>query len=218
MLQAAVLAARNRQVMIHANYEAGKEIEAIAGAHCTYCPLLSNAKCPIAQFNPNMQLSMPQRLNYNLWYSAFNRANNKVLRDYVQETGKPVVLKDYNGRAYVFGPTSKESEQYPVFKFSTLGMEVIEGHRPVLPIIDLLYDYAHDNPEDSQWMSKLTLSGSGLKKYLKTNKRAFLDQAVEDTADKVTKVSLRVSKPLDSPPEEEDWDEEDEQEGEELAW
>lgn len=215
-LIAAVKAGRARQKKIHADYEAGERIEAIAGTHCWYCPLLSNAKCPIAQYNENSQLTMAQRLNFNLWYAQFSRKNNQVMKSYVQEKGKPIVLKDYNGKAYVYGPTEREMEVYPVFKFTANGMEFRDQVNPLLPIIDLLIDYAVDNPGDSWWMRNVVISSTSLKKYLKTNKRAFLDQAVEDTVEKVTKTPLRVSKPLDAVPEEEDYDEEEDWEEEVL--
>jgi hypothetical protein len=214
-LVAAVTAARERQKKIHLDHEEGKEIEALAGNHCFYCPLLSNATCPIAKYNPNMQLTMQQRLSYNLWYGQFSRANNAVMRAHTQETGRNIVLRDYNGKAYVYGPVEKEVEVYPVFKFTTDDMERIEAiDQPVLPIIDLLYHYAADNPDDSSWMRNVVISSTSLKRYLKTNKRAFLDQAIEDTVEKVTKTPLRVSKPLDAIPEEEEFDEEDWDEGE----
>jgi hypothetical protein len=212
-LQAAVSSARDRQIKIHADYEAGREIEALAGSHCRYCPLLTNAKCPIAQWNPQMQMTMAQRLNFYLWYAEFSRANSAALRTYVQETGRPVMLKDYNGKAYVYGPVDKESEVYPIFRFTNAGMEVIEATgQPVLPIIGMLADYAHDNPGDSGWMKNVVIASTSLRKYLKTNKRSFLDQAIEDTCDKVTKVALRVSKPLENLPDDgyEDEDEFDE--------
>jgi hypothetical protein len=212
-LMAAVMAGRNRQKKIHADYEAGEKIEALAGNHCQYCPLLSNAKCPIAAYNANMQLTMQQRLNFNLWYSAFSRANNAAMKAYIQEKGRDIVLKDYNGKSYVYGPVEREAEVYPVFKFIDGRMDRIEAtDQPVLPIIDLLYDYAADNPGDSGWMRNVVISSTSIKRYLKTNKRAFLDQAIEDTVEKVTKTPLRVSKPLDAVPEEEfeeEWDEEE---------
>ena len=216
-LVAAVTAARERQKKIHADYEAGKNIEALAGNHCLYCPLLSNAKCPIAQYNPHEQLTPQERLNFNLWYGQFSRVNNATMRAYVNETGKPVVLKDYNGKSYVFGPEEKESEIYPVFDYrdGRLQHRVVSGvPMPILPIIDLLDNYADGNPGDSEWMKNLVISSTSLKRYLKTNKRSFLDQAIEDVCDRVTKVTLRVSKPLDSVPEEEDFDEDDWEESE----
>jgi PD-(D/E)XK nuclease superfamily len=213
-LIAAVSAARARQKKIHADYEAGKEIEALSGNHCYYCPLLSNAACPIAKYNPAMQLTWQQRLNFNLWYSAFSRANNAAMKARVQETGRSIALKDFNGKAYVYGHVEKEMEVYPVFKFNSNGMEFRDEANPLLPIIDLLIDYAVDNQGDSLWMRNITISSTSLRKYLKTNKRAFLDQAIEDTVEKVTKTPLRVSRPLDAVPEEEfddeEWDDEEE--------
>lgn len=213
-LIAAISAARDRQKKIHADYEAGNRIEALAGNQCFYCPLLSNATCPIAKYNPNMQLSWEQRLNFNLWYGQFSRVNNAAMKAYVQEKGKPIVLRDYNGQTYIYGPVEKEVEVYPVFKFTANGMQFRDRVNPVLPIIDLLIDYAADNPEDLLWMRNVTISSTSLRKYLKTNKRVILDQAVEDTVEKVTKTPLRVSKPLDAVPEElddeEDWDDEEE--------
>jgi len=211
-LIAAVSAGRARQVKIHADYAAGKEIEALAGTHCWYCPLLTNAACPIAAYNANMQLTMQQRLNFNLWYSQFSRANNAAMKAFVQEKGRSIILKDYNGKSYVFGPVEKEAEIYPVFKFIDGRMTLRDGANPDLPIIDLLVMYAEDpeNAGDLLWMRNLVLSSTTLKKYLKTNKRAFLDQAVEDAATKITKTPLRVSKPLDAVPEEEDYDDDDE--------
>jgi hypothetical protein len=215
-LIAAITAARDRPKKIHADYEAGNEIEALAGNHCHYCPLLTNAACPIAKYNPAMQLTMQQRLNFNLWYSAFSRANNAAMKAYEQETGKPIVLRDYNGKAYVYGPVEKETEVYPMFRFidGKMQVRIVEGVRmPVLPIVDLLFDYFDGNPDDSQWMKNVVISSTSLKRYLKTNKRAFLDQAIEDTAEKVTKTPLRVSKPLDAVPEaefdEDEWEEEE---------
>lgn len=216
-LIATIRSARERQIKIHADHEAGKTPEAVAGNHCYYCPLLTNGECPIAKYNANMQLTMQQRLNFNLWYSAFSRKNNATMRAFVQETGKTIVLRDYNGKHYTYGPVPVEMEVYPVFRFGKDNvMELRDGVNPALPIIDLLIDYAADNPEDSEWMKNVSVSSTGLKRYLKTNKRAFLDQAIEDTVVKVPKQPFRVSKPLDTVPEEEE-DEEAEEWEEEQA-
>lgn len=202
-------AARSRQEMIHADFDSGKEIEAIPGAHCVYCPLLSNRGCPISEFNPQMQYEPVDRLKFMLWYSAFSKVNNKTLRDYVDGTGRKVVLKDYNGKAYVFGPVESESKVYPLFRASGKGIEMDNQGRPVMPIIDLLTDYAYSTPDDTEWMGKLVISGTKLNSALGAKKRAFLDQAVSDTADKVTKAPLKVSKPLDAVPDDEPEDGDD---------
>ncbi len=193
----AVKAARARQLMIHAEFEAAKDIEAISGSQCIYCPLLSNRGCPISEFNPNMQLSVEDRLRFNLWYSAFSKVNNKALRDYVNGTGKKVVLKDYNGKAYVFGPVESETNVYPLFKGTKGGIETDREGNPVMPIVSLIMDYAHATPDDTEWMGKLVISSTKLNSALGTKKRAMLDQACQDQADKVTKAPMKVSKPLE---------------------
>jgi hypothetical protein len=208
-----VKAARARQRMIHEDYEAGREVEAIPGAHCVYCPLLSNRTCPISEFNPQMQLTPEDRLRFHLWYSAFSAVNNKALKEHIQGTGRNVVLKDYNGKAYVYGPVEKESAVFPLFRKIENGIATDAQGNPDMPIVSLLMDYAHATPEDTAWMGNLVISSTKLNSYLGTKRRAFLDQACHDSADKVTKATLKVSKPLDSIPDEEpetdgeEWDE-----------
>ncbi len=199
-----VKAARERQKTIHDNYDGGREIEAISGAQCVYCPLLSNRECPIAQWNPQMQLDVVDRLKFLLWYSAFSKVNSKTLRDYVNGTGRNVILKDYNGKHYVFGPVESESKVYPLFQTTPSGIATDLNGNPVMPIVGLLMDYAHSTPDDTEWMGKLVISSTKLNSYLGAKKRSFLDQAVSDSADKVTKAPLKVSKPLDVIEEDED--------------
>ncbi len=209
-----VKSARDRQKMIHQNYDNGIEMEATPGAHCFYCPLLSDRSCPIGQMNENMQLTDEDRLRFKIWDSAFARINTKVLSDKVNATGRNIVIKDYNGKAYSFGPEESESEVMPLFRATAAGIVMDAQGNPDMPIVSLLMDYAHASPDDIAWMGKLTISSSTVKPYLKAKKRAFLDQAVKDTADKVTKVKLKVSKPLDTVPDE-DPDESTEEWGEE---
>jgi hypothetical protein len=208
-----VKAARERQKMIHVNFDNGAEIEVIAGAMCVYCPLLSNRGCPIAEWNPQAQFEPVDRLKFLLWYSAFSKVNSKTLREYVNGTGKRVVLKDYNGKVYVFGPVESESSVYPLFQATPTGIATDPQGNPVMPIVGLLMDYVHSTPEDTTWMGKLVISSTKLNSYLGTKKRAFLDQACQDTADKVTKATLKVSKPLDECP-----DDEPEEDSEESNW
>jgi hypothetical protein len=80
-----------------------------------------------------------------------------------------------------------------------------------MPVVDLLSDYAYAAPEDSNWLGKVQLSSTSLTSYLKTKKRVLLDTAIDDVVEKVTKVKLAVSKPLESLPDSE-FDEEDEEE------
>jgi hypothetical protein len=198
----AIKSARERQKMIHADYDAGKELAAVAGAHCIYCPLLANRKCPIAKWNKQMMVTPEMWLNWDLWNSQFSRENKKRMKEYVQETGKNIRLLDYNDKAYQFGPQESESQVYPLFKATAQGVEVDNQNRLVMPVVDLLMDYAYASPEDSAWLSKVQLSSTSLNSYLKTKKRAVLDLAVDDVVEKVTKVRLAVSKPLDSLPDE----------------
>jgi hypothetical protein len=209
-----VRSARARQQMLHDDYDAERVIEAIPGSHCQYCSLLSNRKCPISEFNPAMQLSYQDRLKFALWYKAFSASNNKVLKEHVDATGRSVVLKDYNGKAYTFGPKESKSKVYPLFRGDgKKGLQVDHRGQPVMPILDLLFDEIHSSPEDIAWMANLSISGTKLKQYLGTKKRVLLDQAVSDAADEVTKIKMVVSKPLDSLPDEDE--DEDEQEDEE---
>ena len=195
-----VKAARHRQQAIHNDYWASRDIEAISGSHCTYCPLLSNRACPIADYNPQMQLSLTDRLKFNLWYSAFSKINNAALKDAVQGSGRPVVLKDYNGKSYVYGPEETESSVYPLFQATEDGIMVDKEGNPVMPIVGLLMEWANmeDNAGDLAWLGKLTISSTKLDQYLSAAKRVHIHQAVTDTAEKVTKVKVKVSKPLDA--------------------
>lgn len=202
MLMDAVKAGRERQKYIHAAFDAGEELQAIAGAHCIYCPLLANASCPIAKWNPAMNLTPEQRLNFSLFYSQFSRANNKAMKEYVQETGKSIRLSDYNGKAYTYGNVPSESRMYPLFKATAQGLEVDAQNRPVMPVVDLLIDYVYAAPEDVSWMGKIEISSTSLNTYLKTKKRVLLDLAVDDVVEKVPKIKLAVSKPLDVLPDE----------------
>lgn len=205
-----IKAARERQKTIHVKYDAGDEIEAISGSQCVYCPLLSNRQCPISEWNPQMQFEPVDRLKFMLWYSAFSKVNNKTLKDYVDGTGKPVVLRDFNGKIYVYGPVESESTSYPLFEPTADGIAMDREGNPVLPIVSLLLDYAHASPDDTAWMGKLSISSTKLNSALGAKKRSFLDQACQDASDKSTKVALKVSKPLDSlPPDEEEYGEEE---------
>lgn len=194
-----VKAARARQKMIHAMVEAGETIEAIPGNQCQYCSLLANRKCPISEFNPAMQLTYEDRLKFTIWYKAFSAINTKVLKERVDATGRSIILKDYNGKTYRFGPEERESATYPLFRAGE-GKKLQVDHRgkPVMPIVDLLLDHFDTFPDDVDWMAKLEISGTKLKSYLGAKKRVLLDGAVKDVADKITKIKMTVSKPLDS--------------------
>ena len=213
-----VKAARERQKMIHVNYDNKVEMEPTPGDHCFYCSLLADRSCPIGQLNENMQLSDEDRLRFKIWDSVFGRINTKVLSAKVNATGKDIVVRDYNGRAYKFGPEPYESQVYPVFEATADGIAMDKEGNPVLPIVSLLLDYAHSTPDDTEWLAKAAISSSSISSYLKAKSRAFLHQAITDTAEKVTKVKMKVSKPLDAVPDEEPEEEDGEwsEEGDEF--
>lgn len=207
----ALKSARERQKMIHADYDAGKTLEAVAGNHCLYCALLTNRKCPISQWNESMMDTPEMWLNWDLWNSQFSRKNKARMKAYVQETGKNITLKDFNQKAYIFGPQESESDVYPLFKATVDGVET-DGNRLVMPVVDLLTDYAYAAPEDTAFLGKVQISSTSLKSYLKAKKRSVLDLAVDDVVEKVTKVKLAVSRPLETLPDEITDDEQDEEE------
>jgi hypothetical protein len=148
------------------------------------------------------------------------------MKDHVQKTGKPIILRDYNQKAYLYGPVESESNVFPLFRSISESIATkcaCGGHfdyvpenglcpqcndgyvRPIMPIVDMIVeDYAFGNTGDTKWMGNLVISPTKLNSYLGAKKRAFLDQACQDTAYKITKVKMQVSKPLDSIPEEEE--------------
>jgi hypothetical protein len=210
-----VRTARSLQVSIHDDYNSGKEIEAIGNDGCFYCPLLSNRECPILQDNPNAQGDPSEWLSTSLVYSAYARVNNARMKAWVQANGKNIILRDFNNKCYSYGPVEKESSVYPLFRKTENGISMDAQGNPEMPIVSLLMDYAHASPDDTKWMGNLVISSTKLNSYLGTKRRAFLDQAVTDSADKVTKATLKVSKPLDSIDEEpedteDSWDEDEE--------
>lgn len=205
-----VRAARELQRAIHAVYAVNGNMQATPGAHCQYCPLLSDRSCPIGQFNENMQLSDEDRLRFKIWDAAFGRINTKVLADRVNATGKNVVVKDYNGKSYTFGPEPSTSEIMPLFQATATGIAMDKEGNPVMPAVSLLMDYAHSTPDDTEWMGKITISSSSMSTPLKAKRRVHIHQALQDVVEKVPKVRLKVSKPLDSIPDEEPDDDESE--------
>lgn len=258
-LMEVVRSTRERQKAIHADYDTGKEIEAIAGPHCIYCPLLTknvvitdeirrrvhdsslsdenfriivqglfdpktHSNCPISKYNDLMQLTPEQWLNFNLFYSEFSRKNNKRMKEWVDGTGKSIVLKDFNGKAYSYGPKESESEVYPLFKATADGIAARclqcgctlenmphEGQcpkcgggfvKPIMPIADLIENYAQMSEGDTAWMGKLALSSTSFGSYLKKKDRVLLHQGITDTTEKIRKVKLVVSRPLETLPDE----------------
>jgi len=209
-----IKAARARQVTIHEAYDAGKEIEVYPGPHCLYCPLLSDHSCPIGKYNEYEQLSWEERAKFALWYPIFSKVNNAVMKARVQETGKPIVLKDFNGKIYQFGPVDSEGFVFPLFQATANGIAMDKEGNPSLPIVSLLMDHVHAFPDDTKWLGDLTISSTKLmgplksSKSAKTSHRVITKQAIEDTAEKVTKIKFQA-KPLEKLPDENEEPDED---------
>jgi hypothetical protein len=207
----AVKVARATQVMIHEDFDAGKDIQAIGNDGCFYCPLLSDRECPILRDNPNAQGEPSEWVSSSLVYSAYARVNNARMKAWVQANGKNIILRDFNQKIYSYGPEESEADIFPLFQATANGIATDREGNPVLPIVSLLMDYHHSTPGDTAWFGKLSISSTELKSKLKAKSRAFLDQAIKDTAEHVTKVKLKVSKPLDAIDEDgddEEWDDE----------
>jgi hypothetical protein len=133
------------------------------------------------------------------------------MKAWVQANGRPIILRDYNEKAFTFGPVESTSDIYSLFKATETGVEE-DGNRLVMPIVELLTDYAYAAPGDTKWMQKIQISSTSIKSYLKTKGRAVLDQAIDDIVEKVTKVKSTISKPLDSIPDHIITDEDEEEE------
>lgn len=204
--------ARARQLSLHV--PEARDFEAIPGNHCQYCPMLTNRKCPIAEFNPQMQLTPQDRLRFAIWYSQFAKANKAALKAYVQETGRMVRIADFNGRGYVYGPREKESKQYPLFKSDGHGgIEKDHFGRPVMPIAELLVDHEHAYPDDAAWLPKVLISSTKLDSYLGAKSRAILDQAVSDSAIRVPKAPLEIMRPEETTEDDEaEWEKDEDEE------
>lgn len=212
----AVRTARSLQLSIHKTHEAGGEIQAIGNDGCFYCPLLSGRECPILQDNPNAQEKPSEWLSSSLVYSAYAKVNNARMKAWVQATGKPIALRDYNQKCFTYGPNESEADVFQLFQPTADGIAMDEQGNPVLPIVSLLLDYAHATPDDTTFMQKITISASSITPALKAKRRAFLHQAVLDTTEKITKVRMKVSKPLDALPEDEEPDEDETEWGEDT--
>ena len=208
-LMEAVRSARASQEMIHQMYDSGHDIEVCSGSHCNYCPLLSDNSCPIGQFNENMQLTWEDRAKFALWYPIFNKKNNATMKARVQETGKPIIVKDFNGKAYQFKGWESEGRAYPLFQATADGVATDKEGNPVMPIVSLLLDKTLVPPDDREWLGKLVISSTKLDSPLKSKKRVLAHQVITDAAEKVPKVRFEA-KPIDEIPDEEPEDEEGE--------
>lgn len=209
----AVRSLRNRQKTIHQEYLSGVEIEATGNDGCFYCPLLAGLECPIAKENPNAMMEPSEWLSADNYYRAFATVNKARMKAYVQACGKPIILRDYVGKSYTYGPVEKESNSYPLFARNGKDIMTDPSGAPIMPIVGLLLTHREIAPEDCDWLPNIVISSSKLESYLKAKSRVITHQAIQDTAEKVTKVTMKVSKPLDVLPPD-DFEDEDGDDGE----
>ena len=74
----------------------------------------------------------------------------------------------------------------------------------MLATVPILQQYIEASPDDSEFVTKLNLSATKLRSYLKAKKRAMLDQRIHDEAAvSVTKVKTKLHSPDDDPNENE---------------
>lgn len=196
MLAEACRRVRARQRDYQRLYEDGGAVnlKAMAGTHCQYCPAILNNSCPIGNMNPHTNMSPEERLHWRLWYAAWNRLNNKTMKEYTQGTGESIRATDANGNAYVFGSQEREKVWYPLFALD-------DNLHLSTPIIDALEDWALSEGDDvlpkkgkPSWLSKLRIGSTELKPKLKTKKRTHLHQRITDLAITEPDIQTRVSR------------------------
>lgn len=162
--------ARERQLAL----EAAGEGPALPGSHCQYCPKITKPTlCSIAEFNPQINTPMDERLRFVIWAAEQAKVSKTVLKDYVDARGKPITCFDANGRATEFGIQDTEETIYPLDKTS---FTLLDRHMSV-------------SPKDSFETMKLRISSTSIKPKLKAKFRAGLAEAFEES------VIMRESKP-----------------------
>ena len=216
----AVKGYRELQKKIEADYAVLAKLDAVGGPHCFYCSLASNMKCPLGNSNPNLQGRPEEWLSWALQHNEFARVNTARMKAWVQANGRPIVLRDFNGKSYFYGPETSTSTMFPLFNMdgeqvAMKRVEIPEGEQyialPDMPIVAALMEWRDMQPEDTDWYADLRIGSTELSSKLKTKGRVFLDQSCKD-AKKITQSSrYKISKPLSAIPAEVD-----EAEGEET--
>jgi len=154
--------ARERQLAL----EAAGEGPALPGSHCQYCPKITQPTlCSIAEFNPQINTPMDERLKFTIWADEQAKVSRTVMKDYVDASGKPVVTLDANGEPTEFGIQPTESKVYPLDRTS---IQLLESHFAV-------------SPKDSWETMKLRISSTTLKPKLKAKMRAGLAEAFDNS-------------------------------------
>lgn len=154
--------ARGRQQSIELKILNNQPLDAFPHAGCHYCPLATNFTCPIAEFNPEINLSMVERAKFARWYSILSKPNNAVLKNHVQATGRGIDLIDGTGQLYTYDAQESAKKVYPL-------------DRTLIRILD---DYSEASGEDWPAM-KLAISSTSLSPKLKTKKRSALRETIE---------------------------------------
>ena len=145
----------------------------------------------------------------------FSRINNARMKARVEATGRPILIRDYNGKAYKYGPEESEGTSYPLFQMDADGRNLgrDDQGRILMPIVDRLLDWVLDeengDPKDAFWYGNLEIGATELNGKLKATKRAILHQSIVDLAVPVPKVKFKVSKPLETIEDEEPEDDEE---------
>lgn len=214
-LIAEVKAKRELQRSVHAGFNAGT-LEPCGGPWCWYCPLLANKSCPNISFNENATHTPEEWLQFLNWLGPAASLARKVLQAHLQATGHDVVIRDGNGNPCVYGSIPGVSKVYPVFLRdpSGKGIAINEQDQPVLPIIEKLSNYAHQEPGDTEWMLKLRISSTQMNTPLKAKKRVNLDQDLKDDVFVVSNPKVKVTWPDTYDVDEEQFGEEEEEESE----
>ena len=165
MLQAEAQRWRDLQVSLHKYHHLG-DVDAQAGAHCIYCPLLSNG-CPIEN---NPAKSPEEALQKVLYFQEAIKAHSDILREYCKET--PVSVKDGRGIEYRAEWGLTDSKKF--------GIEC-------LPTIQ-----KWDKAQKDNVLSKVSLSGLGTP--LRAKKREDLADELANFCEVVPKPRFKIGK------------------------
>jgi hypothetical protein len=168
--------ARERQLAL----EAAGEGPALPGAHCQYCPKLSQPSlCSIVEFNPQINTKMEERLRFNVWATEQAKVNRAVMKDAVDANGRPICIIDGNGKQILFGSKSIESLVYPLDD----------------TFLTIMGDHMATSTDSWETM-KLRVSSTKLKSLMKAKKREGLAARMNGShAQMETKVKTGIYRP-----------------------
>jgi hypothetical protein len=155
--------ARGLQQAVELKILNNQPLRAFAHPGCHYCPLSANlTDCPISEFNPQVNRSIESRANFDHWWKLLATDNRKVLRDYVQTTGRAITMIDGTGQQWEYDAHESAKKVYPL-------------DRTLIRILD---DHTEATGEPWEEM-KLTVSSTSLTPKLKAKKRTNLRDTIE---------------------------------------